>query len=159
MNSLERPCPHCGKPVVHYSNPVPTVDVIIYEPERGIVLISRSNPPYGWALPGGFVDYGETVERAAVREAGEETGLEVQLTGLIGVYSDPRRDERMHTMSVVYAGRPLDPDALKAGDDAASALFFRLDRLPDKIAFDHRAILADFTRWLEREILGPSTLL
>ena len=149
--ALERPCPHCGGLVVHYRNPVPTVDVVIYSAARGVVLIERSNPPYGWALPGGFVDYGETVECAAVREAREETGLEVELTGLLGVYSDPARDQRMHTLSVVFSGRTAAPDQLQAGDDASAAAFFALDKLPADIAFDHRSILQDFVNRLGGE--------
>ncbi len=124
-----------------HKNPFPTVDIII-EVEGGIVLIERKNPPHGWAIPGGFVDYGETVEVAAVREAREETGLVVQLTGLLGVYSDPSRDPRSHTISTVFvasaAGRPV------ADDDAADAGVFTEDTLPEDIAFDHREILADY---------------
>lgn len=124
-----------------FRNPFPTVDIII-EVEGGIVLIERKNPPHGWAIPGGFVDYGETVEAAAVREAKEETGLDVRLTGLLGVYSDPSRDPRHHTISTVFVasatGRPV------ADDDAADAGVFTEDTLPDDIAFDHRAILADY---------------
>jgi ADP-ribose pyrophosphatase YjhB (NUDIX family) len=122
-------------------NPFPTVDIII-EVEGGIVLIERKNPPHGWAIPGGFVDYGETVEAAAVREAKEETGLVVRLTGLLGVYSDPSRDPRSHTISTVFvasaAGRPV------ADDDAADAGVFTEDTLPGDIAFDHREILRDY---------------
>ena len=124
-----------------HRNPVPTVDIII-EVEGGIVLIERKNPPHGWAIPGGFVDYGETVEAAAVREAKEETGLEVRLTGLLGVYSDPTRDPRSHTISTVFiassTGRPV------ADDDAADAGVFTEDTLPGDIAFDHRDILVDY---------------
>ena len=124
-----------------HKNPFPTVDIII-EVEGGIVLIERKNPPYGWAIPGGFVDYGETVEAAAVREAKEETGLVVRLTGLLGVYSDPTRDPRSHTISTVFvasaAGRPV------ADDDAADAGVFTEDTLPGDIAFDHREILEDY---------------
>ena len=87
-------CPHCGKILPGHANPLPTVDVIIRHPGKGIVLVRRRFPPLGWALPGGFVDYGEAVESAAVREALEETGLVVRLTGLVGVYSDPARDAR-----------------------------------------------------------------
>ncbi|NJB67100.1 8-oxo-dGTP diphosphatase [Desulfobaculum xiamenense] len=137
-------CPHCGGVIEEYCNPVPTVDVVIHEPGLGIVLVERKNPPSGWALPGGFVDCGETVEQAAVREAYEETGLHVELTGLLGVYSDPARDPRMHTLSVVFTGRTADPDALCAGDDAGAASFFPLESLPTPLAFDHARIIEDF---------------
>lgn len=122
-------------------NPFPTVDIII-EVEGGIVLIKRRNPPPGWAIPGGFVDYGESVEAAAIREAKEETGLDVRLTRLLGVYSDPGRDPRSHTISTVFvaraSGRPV------ADDDAADAGVFMDSTLPEEIAFDHRAILEDY---------------
>jgi len=124
-----------------HRNPFPTVDIII-EVEGGIVLIGRKNPPHGWAIPGGFVDYGETVEAAAVREAREETGLDVKITALLGVYSDPSRDPRHHTISTVFvasaAGQPV------AADDAADAGVFTEDTLPEKIVFDHREILEDY---------------
>ncbi|MGE4298419.1 MAG: NUDIX domain-containing protein [Desulfovibrionaceae bacterium] len=145
---LEKPCPHCGKPVVHYRNPVPTVDVVVHTPERGVLLIERRNTPHGWALPGGFVDYGETVEHAAVREALEETGLAVRLTGLLGVYSDPARDPRQHTLSVVYTAQADDLSTLRAGDDAGRAVFFPLDALPGPVVFDHLRIVEDFRRVL-----------
>ncbi|WP_264982152.1 NUDIX hydrolase [Pseudodesulfovibrio portus] len=143
---VRQPCPHCGREVGVYRNPTPTVDVVIAMPSgqgEGVVLIKRANPPYGWALPGGFVDYGETCEHAAVREMREETGLDVTLTGLLGVYSDPDRDPRQHTMSVVYTGVPADPDSLLAGDDAAEARVFPLGEWPE-LAFDHARILADY---------------
>jgi len=130
-------------------NPLPTVDVVIYAAGRGIVLVERKNPPSGWALPGGFVDYGETCEAAAVREAREETGLDVALTGLLGVYSDPARDPRGHTMSVVYTAQAADLAALKGGDDAARAALFPLDGLP-RLAFDHGLIVQDFMAGLAR---------
>lgn len=139
-----KPCPHCGKDVVMYRNPVPTVDIVIYDPERGVVLIERNNPPFGWALPGGFVDYGETLEHAAVREAREETGLDVSLTGMVGVYSMPDRDERQHTISITYSAVAGNPCELSAGDDAGKARFFPLDDLPE-LVFDHRDILNDFS--------------
>ncbi|QLA15982.1 NUDIX domain-containing protein [Desulfolutivibrio sulfoxidireducens] len=141
-----KPCPHCGGPVVHHENPVPTVDAVIPVPGRGVVLVRRKNDPPGWALPGGFVDYGETVEAAAVREAKEETGLTVELTGLLGVYSDPRRDTRQHTISVVFTAQALDPDELAAGDDAGEVAVFPLSRLPEPLAFDHARILDDYAR-------------
>jgi len=137
-------CPHCGKPYSMYRNPTPTVDVVIHEEERGVVIIRRANPPHGYALPGGFIDEGEQAEVAAVREMREETGLDVELTGLLGVYSHPERDPRQHTLSVVFTGRARNPDALCAGDDAAAARFCPLDALPADMAFDHALILQDF---------------
>ncbi len=148
--SLEKPCPHCGGAIVTYRNPAPTVDIVIYAPDRGVALIDRSNPPLGWALPGGFVDYGEAAERAAVREAKEETNLDVRLTGVLGVYSDPGRDPRMHTLSVVYTAVAIDPDCLQAGDDAGAARFFPLGQWPEALAFDHRRILGDFQSMILR---------
>lgn len=138
------PCPHCGKDVVRYRNPAPTVDVVIHDPVRGIVLVERSNAPHGWALPGGFIDYGEAAEAAAVREAHEETGMQVTLTGLLGVYSDPARDPRHHTLSVVYTASVAEGAMPVAGDDAAAARFFGLAALPAPLAFDHARIIADF---------------
>ena len=134
-------CPSCGGRVKSYRNPFPTVDIII-EFQGGIVLIERKNPPHGWALPGGFVDYGESLEDAAVREAREETSLEINNLRLLGCYSDPRRDERMHTISTVYiadgCGLP------QAADDAAEVGIFQLDNLPGHLCFDHAVILADY---------------
>ena len=122
-------------------SPAPTVDTII-EVAGGIVLIKRRFPPPGWALPGGFVEYGETVEAAAVREAAEETGLTVTLTELLGVYSDPRRDPRRHTIAVVFVasarGEPV------GGDDAAEARVFTPATFPAPLAFDHAKILEDY---------------
>lgn len=145
---LKKPCPHCGEDIVVYRNPAPTVDVIIFVPgdspdQDGVVLVERANEPHGWALPGGFVDYGETCENAAVREMKEETALEVVLTGLFGVYSDPDRDPRSHTMSVIYTGFAKNIEAIAAGDDAARAQVFPLNELPPMV-FDHDRILADF---------------
>lgn len=145
-----KPCPHCGKGIPTYSNPTPTVDVVILVPgyageQDGVVLVERANPPHGWALPGGFVDEGETCEAAAIREMQEETGLDVILTGLLGVYSDPQRDPRQHTMSVVYTGMARDISRLSAGDDAAKTIVVPLGEWPDMV-FDHERILADFMR-------------
>ncbi|HDQ40687.1 MAG TPA: NUDIX hydrolase [Desulfonatronum sp.] len=143
MTGLQKPCPNCGFLLSVYANPVPTVDVIIHV-DQGVVLIERKNPPLGWALPGGFVDYGESVEHAAIREAREETGLDVELTGLHGVYSDPARDPRQHTISVVFTARARNVHDLKAGDDAGNVRVFSREFLPQRLAFDHRQILDEY---------------
>jgi 8-oxo-dGTP diphosphatase len=122
------------------------VDVVISLPGDRVVLVARRFPPLGWALPGGFVDEGETVEAAARREALEETGLRVTLTDLVGVYSDPRRDARKHTMSTVFLGRAAGEPV--GGDDAAEARAFPWDALPAPLCFDHAEILADARRLL-----------
>ncbi|GAB6142314.1 NUDIX hydrolase [Methylosoma difficile] len=130
-----------------------TVIELIDLPDRPIVLIERANPPYGWALPGGFVDVGECLENAAVREALEEVTLEVRLTALLGIYSDPRRDERGHTVTAVYVaeanGMP------KAADDAKNCQAFRLDELPEQLAFDHALVLADYLRFRKTGQVAP----
>ena len=136
-------------PETQYRNPVPTVDAVIYHPIHGIVLVNRKNPPFGWALPGGFVDYGEKVEEACVREALEETGLHITLLGLLGVYSDPERDPRQHTISVVYCAACNNPQHITCGDDASDAQFFPLDALPEPLAFDHGKIVKDFISALD----------
>jgi ADP-ribose pyrophosphatase YjhB (NUDIX family) len=122
-------------------NPAPTADIII-EYKGGIVLIRRKNEPVGWALPGGFVDYGESLEAAAVREAKEETGLEVELKRQFHTYSDPSRDPRRHTITTVYIA--TGQGTLKAGDDAGRAEVFTQSSLPDDIVFDHKDILDDY---------------
>ncbi len=129
-----------------YQNPTPTVDVIIELADRPgtVVLIERANPPLGWALPGGFVDRGEWVADAAIREAKEETGLDVELGELFHVYSDPARDPRQHTMSTVFLGRAT--GAPTGSDDAARAGVFALDALPP-LVFDHATILADYAAY------------
>jgi 8-oxo-dGTP diphosphatase len=125
--------------------PRPTVDVVI-EIDAGIVLVRRKNPPHGWALPGGFVDGGESVATAARREAKEETGLDVELTDLLGVYSDPRRDPRgFFTISTVFVGRAQGTP--RGGDDASEARVFPADATPPDIAFDHPTILLDYRRF------------
>lgn len=123
-------------------NPTPTVDLIIELDGRGIVLIRRKNPPFGWALPGGFVDYGESLETAAVREAREETSLNVKLVRQFHAYSDPGRDARQHTISTVFiASADSDP---VAADDASEAGIFTRENLPGDLAFDHGEILRDY---------------
>lgn len=154
---MDRPCPHCGKPVEVWRNPAPTVDIVIVHPQRGLVLVRRGKEPFGFALPGGFVEYGESVETAAVREALEETSLQVRLTGLLGVYSAPDRDPRRHTMSTVFMAEAENPDALCAGDDAADAAFYPLDALP-WLVFDHQRIVAHVRDVLAgRRLLAPVT--
>jgi 8-oxo-dGTP diphosphatase len=134
-------CPHCGKKITLYRNPLPTVDIIIQIGEK-IVLIERQNPPHGWALPGGFVDYGESLEAAALREAREETGLEVSNLRQFRAYSDPERDPRQHNISIVFyadaVGRPI------AGDDAKNVRLFAVDELPVPLCFDHARIIDDY---------------
>ena len=142
-------CPNCGCPIVMYRNPVPTVDVIIETPD-GVLLIKRKNLPPGWALPGGFVDYGESAEDAVIREAKEEIGLDIDNVKQFHSYSTPDRDPRQHTISVVFTasadGKPV------AADDALEVQFFPWDNLPNQIAFDHRQILEDYrnNRWRDQ---------
>jgi 8-oxo-dGTP diphosphatase len=124
-------------------NPLVTVDVIIETPD-GIVLVERKNPPPGWALPGGFVDYGESLEAAAVREAAEETGMEIELLEQLFSYSAPDRDPRHHTVTTVFVARAQGTP--RAGDDAGKAKVFSPDRLPTPMAFDHDTILDDYRR-------------
>ncbi len=146
-------CPHCGQVVEKYRNPFPTVDIIIemasgshgpiaQKEEGNIVLIERKNPPFGWALPGGFVDYGESLEVAALREAEEETCLKVRLLYQLGAYSAPTRDPRFHTISVVFVASAT--GAPKAADDAKNVGIFSRDSLPENLAFDHGEILQDY---------------
>lgn len=129
-----------------YRNPLVTVDIII-ETDQGIVLIERKNPPQGWAIPGGFVDYGESLESAAVREAKEETSLDVDLTEQFHTYSDPARDPRHHTVSTVFLGRGK--GSLKAADDAKTVGLFNRNTLPSPLAFDHAQILDDYFKYRE----------
>lgn len=133
-------CPYCGHQITLHKNPVPTVDIII-EIRGGIVLIERKNEPHGWALPGGFAEYGESLEQTAIREAREETGLNIRLVGQLHTYSEPGRDPRLHTTSTVFIataeGEP------KAGDDAGKAVIFAKEELPP-LVFDHNKIVADY---------------
>ncbi len=151
---VEETCPKCGYRFRRYLNPVPTVDIIIEYQDEGLVLIERKNFPFGWALPGGFVDYGESLEAAARREALEETGLEVALLGQFHAYSDPGRDPRQHTITTVFVARGF--GVPRARDDARSLAIFSPPHLPELLAFDHARILADYLkvrrRWLKIKI-------
>ena len=122
-------------------HPVPTVDLIIRHRE-GVVLIKRKYPPRGWALPGGFVEVGESLEEAALREGTEETGLDITLVRQFHSYSDPKRDRRRHTITTVFVAEGR--GTLAAADDAAEAGGFAEDALPSPIAFDHTDILSDY---------------
>jgi ADP-ribose pyrophosphatase YjhB (NUDIX family) len=139
-------CSKCGNTVSVYRNPIPTADVII-RVDKGIVLIKRKNPPHGWALPGGFIDYGESAEHAAVREAAEETSLQVKDLTLFRVYSDPERDPRHHTLTVVFTARGVGKPA--ASDDADDLGVFWKENLPQPLAFDHSDILDDYFKSIE----------
>ncbi len=125
-------------------NPYLTVDIII-ETSGGIVLIERKNPPLGWALPGGFVDYGETLEQAAIREAQEETTLKVQLVEQFHTYSDPKRDPRHHTVSTVFIAKAVGTP--KGCDDALTAAVFQMADLPSPLVFDHQEIVDDYIQY------------
>ena len=128
-----------------FRNPAPTVDIIIELRDTGIVLIERKNSPYGWAIPGGFVDYGETLEDAAKREAWEETSLHVRLNCQLHSYSDPKRDNRFHTISTVFVA---EADGVpQARDDVKGIGIFKEGNLPQPLAFDHKKILEDYFRW------------
>ena len=134
--------------MTNYRNPVPTVDIIIElidRPHRPIILIERKHPPKGWAIPGGFVDYGESVETAALREAKEELSLDVELIEQFHVYSDPQRDQRRHTMSIVFLaiakGEP------QAADDAKNLAILNMWEIPENLCFDHEQIIRDYWRY------------
>jgi ADP-ribose pyrophosphatase YjhB (NUDIX family) len=146
-----------------YKNPIPTADIIIeitrHDGREGIILIERKNPPFGWAIPGGFVDYGESLEQAAVREAKEETALDVCLKFQMQTYSDPDRDPRKHTISTVFVatakGKPT------AQDDAKKIGIFTKEEITFPLVFDHRKILDDYfqrknPRKLRRRRIGHS---
>jgi len=134
---------------VKYKNPIPTVDVIIEFEDKGIILIKRFNEPHGWAIPGGYVDYGESLEIAAVREAKEETGLDVELVDQLRTYSDPHRDFRQHNISTVFIGRAK--GAPTPGTDAKEIGIFTRDTLPDPLVFDHAKILNDYFQFIENK--------
>jgi len=129
-----------------HKNPVPTVDVIIEMKDdagrEGIVLIERKNPPYGWALPGGFVNYGESLEESAVREAKEETSLDIELVRQFHTYSDPRRDPRGHTLATVFIAKAAGVPT--ARDDAKAVGVFAREEIRFPLAFDHSKILEDY---------------
>lgn len=132
-------------------NPSPTVDVAVTDGEK-ILLVKRGKDPYKdrLALPGGFVEYGEKAEETAVREVLEETSVQIKLEAILGVYSDPQRDPRKHTLTTVFIGRPIAGDPV-GGDDAAEASWHELEALDSNIlAFDHGMIVEDLKRWLEK---------
>jgi 8-oxo-dGTP diphosphatase len=138
-----------------YRNPKPTVDLLIElaDAPGQLVFIARKNEPRGLALPGGFVDEGEWVADAAVREAKEETGLDVELTELFHVYSDPARDARQHTISVVFLARATGTPV--GGDDADSCLVCAADALPQPLVFDHATLVADYLAYKRHGVRPP----
>ncbi len=142
-------CSKCGHSWEDWNNPVPTVDALIevYEKNifKGVVLIERLNYPFGWAIPGGFMEYGEKAETTCIREAKEETGLEVEIKYLLGFYTDPKRDPRSHTVTAVYVCRSGD-DIPIAGDDAKTARIFSLKEIPNNLVFDHNLVIEDYKR-------------
>ncbi len=132
-----------------YRNPLLTVDIII-EINNGIILIERANPPYGWALPGGFVNYGESIESAAIREAKEETSLEIKLKEQFQTYSEPDRDPRHHSVTTVFIASGI--GVPRAEDDAKRLGIFTKNTLPRPIAFDHEKIIRDYFRYKNGEL-------
>ena len=131
-------------------------DIIIElldRPERPIVLIERRNPPYGWAIPGGFMEVGERLERTAIREAAEETSLTVTLKALLGIYSKPGRDPRFHTVTAVFVAEACGVPA--AADDAKNLRVVRMTDLPTALAFDHDQVLADYQVFRDTGCVAP----
>jgi ADP-ribose pyrophosphatase YjhB (NUDIX family) len=149
---MELRCAACGTVLPDLPFPIPTVDAIIEVGHRRIVMIQRKYPPPGWALPGGFVDAGETLEEACVREAIEETGLHIRDLRQLHTYSDPKRDPRRHVISTIFVARAEGEP--RAGDDAGDAKIFSLDEIPKPLAFDHEQILKEFVEG--RFGIGPS---
>jgi ADP-ribose pyrophosphatase YjhB (NUDIX family) len=142
VTKIKKRCPNCGMESECYRNPFPTVDIIIELDGQGILLIMRKNLPFGWAIPGGFVDYGESLEDAAIREAKEETGLDVKLIRQFHTYSRPDRDPRHHSISTVYIAKASGTPS--AADDAIEVGIFKKDKLPSPLVFDHAEILTDY---------------
>lgn len=135
------------------NTPLLTVDAVV-EKDGEVLLIKRRNPPFEdrWALPGGFVEYGETVEKAIEREVMEEAGVEIELEGILGVYSEPGRDPRGHVVSVCFVARSMGEG--KAGSDAKEARFFPLEEIGEEaLAFDHAKIIGDYARYRHARIL------
>lgn len=130
-----------------------TIIELIDYPNRPIVLIERKFPPYGWAIPGGFVDIGERIETAAVREAKEEVCLDVKLIALLGLYSDPQRDPRGHTVTACYVAEAHGTP--KAADDAKNYQIFKVDALPELLAFDHALVLEDYINFRKNGRIAP----
>ena len=138
--------------VKKYKSPLLAVDALVFKKENNrllLLMITRMNPPYGLAFPGGHIDYGESCETAVLRELREETNLQGNNPKLFGVYSEPNRDPRKHVCSIVYEVDVEDTSTLKAGDDAKQANWYDikdLEKMSDKIAFDHHRIICDYIR-------------
>jgi len=141
-------CPACGASLARAPYPLLTVDAIVRNGDGAVLLVERRFPPLGWALPGGFVELGETLETAVAREVLEETGLNVENFEQFRAYSDPARDARHHIITIVFSGWAAGEP--HGADDAAEARFYPLDALPEPLAADHGAILADFRLGLAR---------